>query len=175
MQNYNFNQWLKRKFIGAESEISNNRYVNIVGDEIENAGVGDARIYVWGIYNKYGEYINYTGQLFACFGNGIDGIPTEPNYTDYNLNSNIIDLDITSYSFNPSSGYDSASVGSVTILTENKTSSPITVCEVGIYNAMFSGSNYGWREDGTVMLYRETFEPVTLQPNETRAFTINFM
>lgn len=142
---------------------------------------GEMNMFTWSASNNY--YLNYcttknnhteTLQMyynFPIFGNGVNGVPTEVSENDYCLDSLVEDLTVSQFVNMVDDTYGTNSIGSYLAIVENRTDTPITVCELGV---CVSFAQSVWDDTKVVMMHREVFEPVTIQPGEAFTFTINF-
>ncbi len=163
MQNLNWLKYLRTK-IGKYGAITLN---NIEGNNY--TGTGEAMIQNLSQINNalYGTSQPAANYWFLGFGSGT----SENALNKWNLDSHVEDkLTLGSVSFvNPNE--DSSLVGSISCTVTNSSADAVEIAEIGI----FTGNTNAFDATKIFMLYRETFEAVTLQPNETRSFTINFM
>lgn len=172
MHLYNYKQVLKAKITSGILANSDKKVKAIDGNLYENQSVITNFRIDNVLASEYGEKPTITYAEFPVFGNGIDGIPTEVKADDYDLNSHVSGLTLSSVVFAKSMEWNNNSVGSIVAVAENQTDEPITVCEIGLFS---SAVNTSWDESNVVMWHREVFNPVTLQPGDAYTFTINFV
>lgn len=167
MNTYNMNQFLKKKMYG---ESLNSQAIKSVNGNNATFAYNMSGFVVKPF--KYGETKNSADICTAVyFGNGSNGTPTTPSASDYTLNS-YVPIDIYSATAVRNNEYGTNGIFDIVVVVENRTSSPITLCELGLF---FINEYFVSSIDNDILLLRETFDAVTLQPNETRSFTINFM
>lgn len=120
------------------------------------------------VTNKYGQKESQIFRVSPYAGNG-----TKPvSFDDYDLESVIYDLTFVAMASNTITDEESDIVHSYTIVAQNNTDAPITVSELGLFIPCLSTS--AWTPAQNLMIHREVFEPVTIQPGEAFTFTINF-
>lgn len=172
MQNLNYYRWMcgligdvnkgaYKNLSGAEIGMNQN-YVKTYGTPMSNNISSDPRMYGSG-------QRDYT--IFYGFGNGVSGTPADGTTDKWNLDSHIeSNLTLNSISTTLASN-ESPLFFTHTVSITNKSASAVDICEIGI----FISSSQTFDVDNTALLMREVIDTVTLQPNETRSFTINFM
>lgn len=105
---------------------------------------------------------------------------TMPTANDYTLESQDLNLTLTGTSFNYADNYDSDYILTCTSTWKNETSNSVTITELGLFIKHTQGtSQYPLSENfltssggTTVMLVREIIEPIVIQPNEVKTFTM---
>lgn len=105
------------------------------------------------------------------FGNGTTAVTPD----DYKLESPITSgLSLLSMSQNPALTISSEGVSTRTAKYEfqvkNTSSTAITISEVGFYHSLFSSST----NNAPLMVHREVFEPVTIEPSAVGTFVFEF-
>ncbi len=127
-----------------------------------------------GVQNKYGQKEVRTFMITPYAGNGVNGVPTPVDYDDYDLNSVVDDLTFVSMTSIPATAtsVDSHITHTYIAIAENQTDAPITICEFGLFIPCMATQE--WTPSQQLMIHREVFEPVTIQPGEAFTFTINF-
>ena len=154
--------------IGNIAGYNDGMFLAMDGTEKKYGNVGmNVRFNQINTNNKYGETPIVTYAFSPCFGSGTK--PVEVN--DYDMDKVNTDISIAGASAIGSPDRESQYMASFAIVVENKKDYPITLSEIGLFSA---NSTSSWDKSQIVLLYREVFDPVTIQPGEAFTFTINF-
>lgn len=93
---------------------------------------------------------------------------TIPTVDDYNMESKITTLTELGHNRTAPSGISDNFMLTASTTFKNNTNEAITVSELGF----ITGYNDQYPDSGSFLLAHELIEPVTIQPNETYAFTM---